>query len=347
MLRRELLKPSVALAAEWFGAFDLPEGLPPELALFRCSRRAMATLFEIFLPFSFSKATMAADEAFDLIDEIEARLTVYNDESEISLVNREAAAGPVQLSPELFGLVQRAARISRSTQGCFDPATGAMTKAWGFFKREGRVPEPAERIAAMQRSGMRHVIIDDATRTVKFRVPGIEFNFGGIGKGYAVDRCANLLTTRWGVLSALMHGGSSSVRAIGSPAGQSKGWPIAVKHPWQPERPLGTLWLKDAGMGTSAATFQYFDYNGKKLGHVLDPRKGWPADSLSLASVVAPTAEEADALSTAFFVMGLDAAVEYGRTHPEITALLLAAEPDAELVTVNLPATGAAFTPIG
>src|SRR5207245_7705114 len=106
--------------------------------------------------------------------------------------------------------------------------------------------------------------------------------------------------------------------------------------PGDPEKRLAVLRLRDRGLGTSAATFQHLEYQGRKLGHVLDPRTGWPAERLASASAVAPTAAEADALATAFFVLGVDKARAYCESHPEIGAVLLPSEPDAQPGVVGL-----------
>jgi FAD:protein FMN transferase len=331
----------LAKLLDWFG---LSDELPPELALYRFTRRAMATQFEIFLPFSMPGAHTLASTAFDAIDAVEDLLTVYRDDSAVADVNARAGREAVNVDSELFELLQRCQALWKTTGGCFDVATGAMTKAWGFFRREGAVPGAAERIAAMNAGGMGRVILDERSQQVKFRRPGLELNFGAIGKGYALDQAVAVLRQA-GALSALVHGGSSSVRAVGCPAGQPRGWPISLKHPWEPTLPLGTIWLEDAALGTSAATFQYFEHQGEKLGHILDPRRGWPARGVAMATVIAADAATADALSTALFVMGVPAAREFGRTHPEISAVLLADDQDAVPVTINLPCDRARFVP--
>src|SRR5262249_11136482 len=153
--------------------------------------------------------------------------------------------------------------------------------------------------------------------------PGLEINLGSIGKGYALDRVAELLRTEWEIGSALLHGGRSSVYAMGTEPGDSRGWVIGVRHAWDPERRLAKGRLRNRGLATSAATFQHLEYQGRKLGHILDPRTGWPAEGIASATVIAPTAAEADALSTAFFVLGIEGARRYCETHPDIGALLL------------------------
>ena len=316
MRRRDLLAPLTPVA-------DAPgsPGRGGDLSLVRVSRRAMATTFEVALPFGTPDALAAAEDALDAIDAAEDQLTVYRDSSEVARLNAAAFTAGVPVAADLFDLLTRCAEWTRDTAGGFDAATGALVHAWGFQRREGRVPPPAELMAARERSGMRHVMLDDRTRLVKFRRFGVALNFGGVGKGEALDRAAAVLR-RWGVTSALLHGGGSSVRAIGTPPGRPRGWPVAVKHPSGVGR-LGTVYLQDQGFGTSAATFQFFEEGGKRYGHVIDPRSGCPAEGTASASVIAPTAAEADALSTAFFVQGAEVARRYIQPRPGLAALIL------------------------
>jgi thiamine biosynthesis lipoprotein len=284
----------------------------------------MATTFEVAIPAgTHPDAVAAAEDALDLIDQLEDQMTVFRDHSEVSRLNATAAAGFVEVEPRLFDLFARCAVWTNETAGAFDVATGALTKAWGFYRREGSVPPPRRLADAMARTGFRHVVLDAARRAVKFRVAGLELNLGAVGKGYALDRAAELLRDKWGVRSALLHGGGSSAYAIGRPPGDPLGWPIRLKHPTEPESSLGVVRLRDAGLGTSAATFQFFEYKGRKLGHLLDPRTGWPASGTACASVVAPTAAEADAMSTAAFVLGAEGAERLTRMRPALGAVVL------------------------
>jgi thiamine biosynthesis lipoprotein len=307
-----------------FPLVDEPDAPPGEFSLVRFSRRAMATTFEVAIPAgSHPNPIAAATAALDLIDDLEDQLTVYRDHSEVVRLNETVGDGPVEVESELFDLFGRSAAWTVRTNGAFDIATGALIKAWGFFRRDGRVPTPAERNAAMARTGFRHVILDREARTIRFRRPGLELNLGAVGKGYALDLAARLLFEDWGIRSALLHGGGSSVYALGTPPGEPHGWPIRLKHPTEPGRSLGTFHLRDRGLGTSAATFQFFDYKGERLGHLLDPRTGWPAKGIASASVTAPTAAEADAMSTAAFVLGVAGAERLTRLNPELGAVML------------------------
>jgi thiamine biosynthesis lipoprotein len=299
---------------------------PEEFALLRVSRRAMATQFEVAIPHGIENALAAAEDALDLIDSLEDQMTVFRGNSEVSRLNAAAAYAPVAVEDRLFDLFARCAAWTQETAGAFDIATGALTKAWGFYRRQGRVPTTRERKEAMARTGMRHVILDSGA--VKYRVPGLEMNLGAVGKGYALDRAAELLREKWGIDSALLHGGSSSVYAIGHPPGEPRGWPIRLRHPWDDGRSLGTVRLKDHGLGTSAATFQYFEYNGRKLGHLLDPRTGRPVEGSASASASAASAAEADAMSTAVYVLGCAGADRLPQTRPGLGVVFLADSAD-------------------
>lgn len=312
------------------------EPVESEYSLLRVRRRAMATSFEIAIPYGIPNALEAATAALDLIDDLEDQMTVYRDSSEISAINRDAANAPIPVEIRLFDLLTHAGHLTAETGGAFDIATGALTKAWGFYQREGRVPTPAERAEAMARTGYRHVILDERNRTIRFRKPGLELNLGSIGKGYALDRAAELLRTEWGISSALLHGGGSSLVAIGHPPKDPLGWTVALRHPWNPERTLGTVRLKNQGLGTSAATHQHFEHQGKRLGHVLDPRTGWPASGCASASVVGSTGAQADALSTACFVLGVEKALAFCTPRPHLAAILLPVGESAEPMALNL-----------
>lgn len=291
------------------------------LTLIRVARRAMATTFEIALPQGTPRAVDAASAALDLIEEIEEQLTVYRDTGEVARLNASAAEGPVVVDSSLFRLLERCAGFTLETSGAFDVAVGALVDAWGFTKRAGRIPTDRELVEATGRCGFRHVML--GIGSVQFRRPGLKLNFGAIGKGYALDRAAEILRRDWGIESALLQGGGSSMLGVGVPPNDPRGWPVSIRHPEADRPALDTVYLKDQGLGTSAATFQFFEFDGKKYGHVLDPRTGRPAAGTRSASCLADNAAEADAISTAFFVAGTDWAQEYLRSRTNLAAVML------------------------
>lgn len=317
MDRRTFLDPGQLLAA--LDAAPPPRATP----LLHLGWRAMATQWEIILPLGTPDATAAGQDAFFLLDEIEARLTAYRPTSEVCRLNAAAPFADVGLSAELFDLLALAQEVSAETQGAFDVTAGALIKAWGFFKGPRRVPAESAIAAARARTGMQRVRLDPQRRSARFAVPGLEINLGAIGKGWALDRLTEHLAGRWKISSALLHGGRSSVYGRGCPPGAPRGWAVGITHPERPEQRLARIYLRDRALATSAATYQYLEHGGKKYGHLLDPRTGWPASGVASCSVLAPTSALADALSTAFFILGREPAQAYCQRHPEVGVLLL------------------------
>jgi thiamine biosynthesis lipoprotein len=262
-------------------------------------------------------------QALDLVESLEAQMTVYRDDSEVIRINRRAANEPVPVEPRLFGLFQEAARLYFETEGALDITSGPLSETWGFSRREGRVPSDADIVAAQRRVGMQHVVLDAAQGTIRFRRPGLTVNLNSMGKGYALDRMSELLTGA-AVDDYLLHGGKSSVLARGDqPGGDTAGWAIGLRHPLRPAERLAEILLRDQALSTSGSGTQFFIRRGRRYGHILDPRTGRPTEGLYSATAIASTTTEAEGLSTAFYVMGPEKVREYCKTHPEIGALLV------------------------
>ena len=171
--------------------------------------------------------------------------------------------------------------------------------------------------------------------TIRFRKSGMEINLGSIGKGYALDQIAELFASK-SIENFLLHGGNSSVLGRGTCA---DGWWIGLRHPLVPERRIGEILLRDRALGTSGSGTQFFTHEGRRYGHILDPRTGWPADGMLSVTVAAASGAEADALATAFYVLGVDAALEYCRQHPGIAAILMS--PADSTATIDVAIYGA------
>ena len=323
---------------------------PSGYDLLNASRPAMGSYFEVRLPAQVPGAAELASRALDLVDDLESQLTVYRDDSEVARINAQAHLGPMPVEPGLFGLLERAVALWRDTGGAYDVTSGALSLAWGFTRGPRRVPDASTLANARARTGSEHLRLDRADRTVAFDRPGLVINLGSIGKGYAIDRAAGVVRDHWVPTPALIHGGRSSLYALGSPPDEFGGrWGVAVRNPLDPESPVGTVRLRNRGMGTSGAAFQRFEEGGRVFGHLIDPRTGEPPEDGPLSvSVLAPTAAEADALSTAFYLLGADAVAPYVAEHPGIGVLFLIrggdpARPD--VLTWGL--SDADFVPIG
>ena len=291
----------------------------------RVQRRAMACSFEVILDQANAAWVPEAQAALNEVAAIEARLTVFRDTSAIAELNRRAADTAVACDPDLFALLTRCDRLSRATGGAFDITSTPLSRCWGFLRRDGRVPSDADIEAARCVVGHHQIQFDPETSSIRFAQQGVELNLGAIGKGYALDRVAELLRRRH-VTRALLSAGRSSLLAIG---GDGRGWPIDIVSPRR-ARPIARVWLRDAALGTSGAGEQFVIADGRRFGHVLDPRSGRPADGWLSASVIGPSAADADALSTAFLVGGPELARDYCERHPGVMALLT---PDDESET--------------
>jgi FAD:protein FMN transferase len=284
----------------------------------------MGSFFEVRLPASKPGAVSLACHALDLIEELEAQLTVYRDDSEISELNRTAHLAPVQVERRLFALLESAVSVSRETGGAYDVTSGALSEAWGFVKGPKRVPDEEALARARACTGWQHLRFNAEASTIGFGREGICINLGSIGKGYAIDRAIELIRNGSLYDSALVHGGRSSLFALGSPPGQFGGrWEIALRNPFEPESPLGTLRLRNRGLGTSGSAFQQFVVGDKVYGHIIDPRTGAPAHGPASVTVLATSAAIADALSTAFYLLGPEAAESYTAEHPEIGVVIV------------------------
>ena len=204
-------------------------------------------------------------------------------------MNRTAHLAPVRVERRLFGLLESAVAISRATGGCIRRYLGALSEAWGFVKGPKRVPEAAALAEARARTGWQHLRLDPEALTVAFDREGIRINLGSIGKGYAIDRSIELIRDHSLIDSALVHGGHSSLYALGSPPGQFAGAGRCLRNPFDPENPLGILRLRNRGLGTSGSAFQQFVVDGRIYGHIIDPRSGEPAQGPSSVTVLAPS----------------------------------------------------------
>ena len=213
-------------------------------------REAMGCRFEVvFNAGEVAEATELGCGALDLVDEIEARISVYRGSSELSAIN-QAAGEWVAVSSDTLALLELARGLSAATAGGFDVAAGPLVRVWGFLRRQGRTPGDAELAAALAVSGTRWLELDLAGGRARLTATGAELNPGAIGKGWAIDHAVDWLRAA-GVASVLVHGGQSSVRACGiqgpSLPGRS-GWKVGLRHPLRPGRRLATITLADQAL---------------------------------------------------------------------------------------------------
>jgi thiamine biosynthesis lipoprotein len=272
------------------------------VALYRDSRVIMGTLFEVQVyDANAVRANGAIGAALDEMARVDRLLSNYNPASELSRMNKEASEGPFHASAELFNFVTTCRQFYDNTEGTFDPTVGALVRVWGFFSRHPGLPSAEQIAAARLATGFDKVQIDSAQRTIRYTVPGLEMDPGGIGKGYAADRATEVLK-RLGIRAALVSAGGSSISAIGHPPGQ-RAWRIAISNPANQSKAVAVVELRDSSLSTSGVSRQSLESGSHTYSHIFDPRTGEPVENMCQVTVVTQKGTAAEALSKAAFIL--------------------------------------------
>jgi thiamine biosynthesis lipoprotein len=266
-----------------------------------------------------AKGIAAIEAAFAAVRRTDGVLSTWRDDSEISRLNHARIGRPVRLSSELYALLRESARWTAATGGAFDPAVGALVDAWDL-RGGGRIPSPQELAAARSRSGMARFRFADAEVSVTRWCAGAWIDTGGFGKGAAL-RAARAALRQHGIASAFLNFGGQ-VLALGADRGAD--WVVPVAHPVRRQDQAMRLRLRDRSASTSSQSERFVDADGRRLGHVVDPRSGVPVPAWGSVTVVAEDPALADILSTALLVLGPDAALAWAEKREDIGVLVLA-----------------------
>ena len=288
----------------------LPADQSQEMLRLESSAEAMGSTYSVVLygP-DRERLEQAAEMAFAEARRLDAELSNYKPDSPWSQVNRFAAERPVPVPSELFDLLAACLTYSRLSQGAFDITVGPLMRVWGFYKGSGHMPKPGEVKVSLQHVGYRNILLDSKTQTVRFARSGIEMDPGGIGKGFAVDKMADVLRKE-GISSALVSGSGSSIYAIGTPPGE-KGWTISIRDPKDETKIVQEIVLKDESLSTSGSYEKFFMADGKIYAHIMDPRTGFPAQGMLSVSVITPRTIDSEAWCKPFFINGRQWAAQH------------------------------------
>ena len=271
--------------------------------LFSFTHPAMGTIYSLFIyADDREKASAEADRSFAEIDDVEALLSNYQPQSELSRINALGSQQEVTTDPETMEFLQRSTEWSARSDGAFDITVGALMKAWGFFRSTGHIPSEEELESVRAKTGWKKIRLHAQTRDISFSAAGIELDPGGIGKGFAVDRVVTILRAD-GVKAALMSSGSSTIYALGAPPGK-QGWRIEVPDPVHTGASMAEVFLRDTSLSTASCAEKHFVLAGHLYCHIMDPRQLSPVEGRLQATVIAPSATDSDALSNVLFVDG-------------------------------------------
>jgi thiamine biosynthesis lipoprotein len=265
----------------------------------------------------------AISAVFDELRRIDNEFTTYKPDSEVSRVNAEASKAPMRISKELFDLIETSIGYSKLTRGTFDITYASVGYLYNY--PEHLRPNEAQIAAALPESNYRHVHLDATAQTVYFDHAGVRIDFGGIGKGYAVDRGIAVLQGL-GVTRAMVNAGGDS-RIIGDRFG--KPWIIGIRDPDDRSRTILKIPLSDTAFSTSGDYERFFDENGVRYHHILDPRTGKSPHVVRSVTIIGPYATRTDALTKSVFVMGVKDGIAFINTLPDIDAV--AVTPDRKI----------------
>lgn len=267
-----------------------------------------------------SRGQAAIDAVFTEFRRIDALMSTYKPESELSRVNATAATAPVRVSRELYDLLATSIEYSKLTGGAFDVTYASVGYLYDY---RARVHPDAEAIAAaLPGIDYRHIELDPETHSVRFRQPGVRIDLGGIAKGHAVDRGIAVLQAL-GIDRAMVNAGGDT-RIIGDRLGRP--WVVGIRHPDDEHKVVLRIPLTDTAMSTSGDYERYFEEDGVRYHHILDPRTGRSAAKLRSVTIIAATATRTDALTKSVFVMGAEDGIRFIDTLGDVDAIAVTPE---------------------
>ena len=296
-------RPIIAIACVLLAAAIFFAGPGHRKRLFKESRTSLYTLVSITaVSGSEDRAGKAIDEAYRELDRLGRLLNFYAEDSELSAINRNAGIKPVQVSADTLEIIRTAVYAAEQTEGGFDVTVGPLVRLWDFQKKT--IPTVGMIDKARELIGYQHIVVDTAASTVYLDKKGVQIDLGGIIKGYAADKAAEVLMKN-GIDSGIVAV-AGDIRLFGSqPDGRP--WHVGIQNPRQRDENdelLATVFLDAGGLSTSGDYQRYFIDKGVRYHHLLNPQTGYPQSLCRSVTIVAPNATLTDSLATGIFILG-------------------------------------------
>ncbi|MGB5698471.1 FAD:protein FMN transferase [Muriicola sp.] len=283
--------------------------------------KLMGTKFDItVVAESETKGSGYIDMAVNEIRRIEKLISSWDTESETSEINRNAGIQAVKVSSELFDLINRSLEISAITDGAFDISYASMDKIWVFDGSMKQMPSEEAITSSVEKVGYKNILLNKTDFTVYLAKKGMKIGFGGIGKGYAADKAKALLIQQ-GVTAGIINASGDMNTWGHQPSGEE--WQVAITNPLNKNKVFALLPIKEGAVVTSGNYEKFVRFNGIRYSHIIDPRSGYPSTGIISATVFAPSAELADALATAIFVMGVEVGLDRINQLPQIECVII------------------------
>lgn len=283
----------------------------------KSNRLLMGTLVEVTVVGPPEKARSTIHTVFDEMKRVED-LTSFHKPSSVTQLNHEAGNGPVKTDPELVALVDRSLKVARETGGAFDPTVGPLSVLWRFSGGDARLPDGSEISQALTKVGWSRVVLDAQESTVDLAESGMALDLGGIAKGYALDRGADIIR-KSGLPGGLINAGGDVI-AVGEKE-PGKPWRIGVRDPRNSGEIIAVAEVRDRAIMTSGDYERSFIENDRRYHHILDPRTGYPVEGVQSVTLVVP--DGLAALSCAVFALGVEKGLKYVASIPGVEALLV------------------------
>ena len=320
--RKALVRPLLYAGAILFAAYAI------RMLHDQNDRKPYTTGFEVFGTYGrltlWADAETARQAGADMREEmrhLHNMLNLFNKNSELARLNRNAYHRPVKCSPELWAIMRTARQAYRLSDGAFDISVGALMDVWGFHQSRNSYPEPRDIKKALEACGLDKVRFNDQARTVKFTHPDTYLDFGGLAKGYALDRAVEI-AAKHGIKAGLIDLGGN-VFCLSQPPPGRETYKIGVRNPFQPDSVMQTVPVLGRAVATSGNYENYYFKNGKLVHHILDPRTGYPVERTASVTVISPRGWLSDLYSTAVFIKGEKLAAKVCREESSTSVLLI------------------------
>lgn len=305
-----------------------------EVKLIKQTRMIMGTFAEVSIYSNDEKtAGNAIEEALNEMERMDRIMSNYKNDSELSKVNKKAAKSPVPCNAELLDVIEQSQYYSELSGGAFDITVSPIVALWGFFSEKGHVPPDKEIERLLPAVSYKNIVIDRGNNpkkpgTVFLKNMKTQIDLGAIGKGYAVDKALEIIR-KCGINNGCINLGGN-IYVLGTPPGKNA-WKIGVQHPRNVNEILGYLELKNEATATSGDYERFFEFNGKRYSHILNPQTGRPVSGTIATTIVAPTGTEVDALSTSVFVLGHEKGLELVKRIPNVDAMIAYKDKDGKI----------------
>ena len=305
-----------------------------DIKLLKQTRMIMGTFAEVSIYSNDEKtAGMAIEESLDEMERMDRIMSNYKKDSELSRLNKKAAKSPVPCNGELLDVIEQSQYYSELSGGAFDITVSPVVALWGFFREKGHVPPDKEIEKVLPAVSYKNIVVNKSNDTKKpaaisFKNTQTQIDLGAIGKGYAVDKALEIIR-KYGISNGCINLGGN-IYVLGTPPGKNA-WKIGVQHPRNSGEILGYLELKNEATATSGDYERFFEFNGKRYSHIINPQTGRPVSGTIATTIVAPTSTEVDALSTSVFVLGHEKGMELIKKIPNAEAMIAYEEKNGKI----------------